>query len=233
MAFQYFLVTLKEGLEICEKIVFLTGRIVVKSKHVSRHSIGWKRCFESLKVTNSILILKVSHFDSHWAIFWLHFLVRYYISFMKFVCYMTSLISHDELLNKEYILRKQMLKLCVKWLHQWTYREQNADCVMLNYLSPQFRKFLLSAVCLIPLSLTENQYQGTSRYQIKNEGADLGRTVRNLGRLFVEVPMLYIWWILLPCGWETLFFSFLQDCGMYCMYITSLFHRSASSLFCN
>jgi hypothetical protein len=173
------------GFENLRKIVFLTGRIVVKSKHVSRHSIGWKRCFESLKVTNSILILKVSHFDFHWAIFWLHFLVRYYISFMKFVCYMTSLSSHDELLNKECILRKQMLKLCVNLLRQWTYREQNADCVRLIYLPPQFRKFLLSALCLIPLSLTENQYQGTLGYQIKNEGADLGRTVRNLEWLSV------------------------------------------------
>ena len=45
--------------------------------------------------------------------------------------------------------------------------------------------------------------------------------------------LLYSWWILLLCGWYTLFFSFLQDCGMYCMHVISLFHRAESSPFRN
>jgi hypothetical protein len=51
-------------------------------------------------------------------------------------------------------------------------KERNVACLMLTDISSQTS---LRAVCLMSVSQTENKYEGTLRYSMKNKAAYLSR----------------------------------------------------------
>jgi hypothetical protein len=66
----------------------------------------------------------------------------------------------------------QMSTLFVQSLLQWTYTQKNVACMKLTYISSQT---IIRVVWLMPVSLTESNYQAIFGCRTKNEAADLNR----------------------------------------------------------
>ena len=143
--------------KLMRKFVYLTDTIGVRSKNAYRQTTGRRRCFETLKVTNSIFVLKFRLSEFRCGTDWWHFFVRHY-HFFDESCLTLDKLNIATRPHKWSVhnLNRGVHLIC-EVLQRWKYTEQYAPYLILTHISSQIRKILINTLSLKSVSLTLNK----------------------------------------------------------------------------